>query len=95
MFYKKNPTEMSGLDRAIDNVLFEMRGYTAESDEYTTMVDQLTKLYALKEHENPCRVSPDTLAIVVGNIIGIVLIVGHERAHIVTSKALNFVLKLR
>jgi len=39
------------------------------------------------------RVKVDTIAIIAGNIIGIGLILGYERAHIVTSKALGFVLK--
>ena len=39
------------------------------------------------------RVSPDTMAIVAGNLLGIALIVGHERMNVVTSKALGFVLK--
>lgn len=36
-------------------------------------------------------VSKDTLLIVAGNLIGIWVIVGHERMHLVTSKALGFI----
>jgi hypothetical protein len=36
-------------------------------------------------------ISNDTLAIVLGNLLGIAMIVEHERASIVTSKALGFI----
>lgn len=89
------PKESSGLEKAIDTVFSEMSGHSTDSPEYAKMVEQLSKLYSLKEIDSPKRVSPDTLAIVAGNLLGIVLIVGHERAHVVTSKALTFLLKLR
>jgi hypothetical protein len=52
---------------------------------------------ALKEKDfsAPKRVSWDTWALVGANLLGIVLIIGHERANVVTSKALGFVSKLR
>lgn len=93
MFDAKKSAEDSKLENAVDNVYSEMAGLSSDSEEYAKMTDQLVKLYSLKE--NPKRVSPDTLAVVIGNILGIILIVGHERAHIVTSKALNLILKTR
>lgn len=95
MFYFKKPAEDAGLEKAIDQVLVEMSEETNTfTEDYQIMVDQLVKLYALKEDNSKRRISPDTLATVVANVIGIVLIVGHERAHVVTSKALNFIRKL-
>lgn len=93
MFEVRKPEEDSGLQTAIDTVYSEMAGVSCDSDEYCKMVDQQVKLYSLKE--TPKRVSPDTLAIVIGNVIGILAIIGYERAHIATSKALQFVLKSR
>jgi len=95
MFIVKQKTERSGLDKAIDNVLSEMQGFTVDSDEYAKMTDQLVKLYAIKNAECSERVSRDTLLIVAGNIFGIALIIGYERSNILTSKALNFLVKLR
>lgn len=94
MFAKKNNTP-SKLDQAIDAVFADMSGFTSDSDEYNAMTDQLDKLYKLKEIDTPKRVSPDTLALVTSNIVGILIIVGHERAHIIASKALMFVAKPR
>lgn len=46
-----------------------------------------------QESEKPDRVSKETLALIAGNIAGIVLIIGYERVNVIASKALNFVLK--
>jgi hypothetical protein len=96
MFTPKSPnTNQVGLEKAIDNLYAELNGFTADAEEYAKITDQLKKLYELKTLNKPERVSKDTLAVVLGNIFGIVMIVGHERAHVVTSKALSFVLKTR
>lgn len=95
MFNLKPQNENSGLQEAIDEILREMARYSSSSDEYAKMADQLSKLYSLKEIDSKRRVSPDTLALVIANLTGIILIVGHERMNVVTSKALSFVMKLR
>jgi septal ring factor EnvC (AmiA/AmiB activator) len=60
--------------------------------------------FALKKRElddrreadaKPDRLSKDTLAIVAGNIAGIMLIIGYERVNVIASKALAFVMKSR
>lgn len=83
--------EKSGLENAIDKLLSEMENESADSDEYVTMVDQLVKLYALRDQ--PQRINLDTLVTVVANLIGIIWIVRYEKEHVLTSKALQFVLK--
>ena len=45
--------------------------------------------------KNGFKISPDTLLVVGGNLLGILLILNFEKADIVTSKALGFVLKGR
>lgn len=40
-------------------------------------------------------VSSDTIAMIAGNLLGIGLIMGFERAHVISTKALGFVLKGR
>lgn len=84
----------TNLQRAIDNVLSEMEHETADSEEYGKMVDQLQKLHAMQTAQGRPRVSPDVKANILANLIGIFVIVGHERAHLVTSKALSFIRRL-
>jgi hypothetical protein len=94
MFARKKP-EKTRLDQAIDTLLGRIVENDYEPEETAKMVGQLEKLHKLKELETPWRPSPDTVLTVAGSVLGIVLILGYERANVVTSKALAFVLKLR
>lgn len=89
--FKRTPSEPTGIDLAIDHVLSEMAGPSTDSEEYAQMVDQLVKLHELKTTEGRPRISPDTLATISANLLGILMIVGYERVHVMTSKALGFV----
>jgi hypothetical protein len=93
--FKKQPIEPTGLETAINEVLNEMQGFTADSKEYSKMVKQLSKLYALKEIDKTDRLSKDTKAIIIGNLVGILIIVAYERGHVMTSKALPLLVKFR
>lgn len=93
--FTKTETEKSGLDKVIDDLLANMHSAECDSEEYAKMADQLEKIYKLKEVDSKKRVSPDTLALIGGNLAGILIIVGYEHSHIVTSKALSFLNKLR
>jgi hypothetical protein len=90
----QNLPDKTGLEKAIDDVLREMAGPSADSTEYAQMVDQLVKLHAMKTAESRPRVSPDVKATIAANLAGILMIVGHERVHIISTKALGFVKKL-
>ena len=94
-FTKKPAPTPSGLEITIDELRAEMHDLPGDTDEYTKMADNLVKLLKAREYDTPRRVSPDAMVAVVGNIVAVVLIVGHERAHVVTSKAIAFVSKLK
>lgn len=94
MAFKKQK-ELSKLDVAIADVLSDMRGFTSDADEYSTMVEQLVKLHALKEAETPKKLDKDTILIVAGNLVGIAMILSFEKTHVITTKAIQFMLKPR
>jgi hypothetical protein len=93
-FPSKKPVPKHTLESVIDYALSELSGHDASSEEYAQIVDQLTKLNAIHDAKPKDRLSKDTLAMVIGNLVGIIVIVGHERAHVITSKAVGFVGKL-
>lgn len=95
MFIKKTPIEPTGLELAIDQLFSELAGVNADSPEYAKMVSQLASLYKLKEIDSPKPISKDTVALIAGNLAGILLILNYERANVVASKALSFVMKLK
>lgn len=94
MFKRKPPPPDPGLERVIADCESELLSFDANSKEYKETLARYETLRALKAEIQPKRVSPDTLLLAAANIFGILLIVGHERANIVTSKALSFVKKL-
>ena len=94
MITRKTP-DGPRLQTVIDALLTRMSEEDYDPEEYAKMLDQLTKLYKLKETESRERVSKDTLVLVTANLIGIVLILGYEKANVITTKALSFVTRLR
>jgi len=85
----------SKLEKVIDSILDDMSKFEANSDEYSDMASNLEKLLKAKSYEKQKGISPDTMVIAAANLIGIVLILKHEKVDIITSKALGFVLKGR
>lgn len=83
----------ASLKDLIDLVQTQMLVEGADSDKFREMNDELERLYAMKKSNKTSRVSPDTLVAVAGNLLGIGLILQYERVHIVTTKALGFVMK--
>lgn len=68
--------------------------------EWTTAAAKSSLDKRQQDHEEslalkPKPVSRDTLVLAGANLLGIVFIVGHERAHVVTSKAIGFIKTLR
>lgn len=75
------------VDALIDRVIEDMEMFGPDSEEYPKLIANLEKLYKLRAEKKPSRVSPDTLAIVMGNLLGILIIVAYEEKHVITSKA--------
>lgn len=92
MFRKPKPRTQ--VDEAIDALLKQIAEKPYDPKETPLMIDQVSKLEKLRSSQTQ-RISPDTLLIVGGNLLGIVLILQFERVNVVTSKALAFVMKLR
>lgn len=89
--FQKNVIE-GKLDAEITTLLELMDKETDKStEEYAKMLDQFTKLYELR-HKS--RISKETLATIGANLAGIVVILTHERVHVIASKAFGLVKKI-
>lgn len=96
MFKREKTREVEILEIAIENAFSELQGLSVETEEHAAATDELTKLMKFKEElTSKNRVSAETLAMIGGNLAGILLILNFERAGVVASKALGFVSKLR
>lgn len=89
MRLSKQPDPM--LIAALDRAHSALKGHDPKSDEYIKIMDQIVKLHKMKESETPSPVSMDTLVLVTTNLVGIIMVLKHERAAIITTKAWNMV----
>lgn len=85
----------SKLDETIDEVLQHMAGSEVDSEEHDKMMTKLERLIKLQGEEHRGGISPDTLAIVAGNLLGILTIVAYEQKHVMVSKALGLILRTK
>lgn len=96
MFAKKTQTEPTALETEIARLLSRAAGMSPESDEYAKIATQIVALHKLKEAETSYkRVSYDELVKVAGSLVGVLAVINYERIHVITTKALGFVMKTR
>lgn len=83
------------LEQAINRLLTKLETMDPTTDDYSKTADQLEKLYKMRTHKKANTLSMDSLVAAGASIAGIVLILSYEHAHVVTSKALGFVFKVK
>lgn len=85
-------TKRSVVDEPISRVLTELNTYDPDSPEFEKQLRYLERLQEMKAGERRhFAVSPDTIALVLGNLAGILIIVAYEQKHVMTSKAMGFI----
>jgi hypothetical protein len=93
------PPPLTDLERLISDHIEKMDGIGPETEEYTAQADNLKTLMETRAIEvtieKPWRPSADTVALVAGNLLGIVAILTFEKANVITTKGLSQVLKPR
>jgi hypothetical protein len=88
--------EANPLQDAIVTLYSKLEAFQPDSEEYDAITDQIVKLKKLQhETTHSWRPSPDAVIGAAGSVLGILLILKYEQIHIVTSKALGFVGKLK
>lgn len=84
------------IEREIDNLAQTLRIHGDPfSPDYTAMANNLETLCRAQERVKKSKVNPDTLVTAASSLLGIAMILGYEHGHVITSKALAFVLKGR
>jgi hypothetical protein len=83
------------VDALIDAVLDEMHREGVNSEEYPKLMSYLERLYEMKAKDRQPPLSRDTLALIGGNLLGILLIVAYEQKHVMTSKGLSQIIRPR
>ena len=87
----KNETD-TALDAEIIKLLSELKNDSDKtSQDYATRMEHLVKLHELRQKS---KISKDTVANIVAHVLGLVVILQHERAHVIASKAFGFLKKI-
>lgn len=86
----KEKTDLEILIKRLTDYIESMEKF---NEDYTHAVDQLVKLKKIHAEETRKPLSRDALLAAGVNIAGILIIVGFEHSHAMTSKAVNFVFK--
>ena len=94
MFGRTPKDNVDRLDDVMNDILDELNVTSPGSEEYPKLLGYLEKVDTMRKSKKDKRtISPDTIVLTVGNLLGIAIIVGFERGHAMTSKAYNYVLK--
>lgn len=90
---KKDPTPLETVTlKAIE----ALNNHSPNSEEYGVILERVETLHAMHQDEkSSAKVPPETKATIAANLLGIAMILNFERAGVVTSKAIGFVLKAR
>lgn len=85
----------AGIKLVVDAATAELLNHQPDSEEYKKIVDQLERLNKIATSNSSEKVSANGVIAVLGNLLGIGMIIKHEQVAVITSKALGFVIKSR
>jgi hypothetical protein len=85
--------ETKSLNKQIDAVLDRMDDVGVDSDEYRKLMKSLERLTDIKKKLRREPVSRNTMILVAGNLLGILLIIAYEQTHVMTSKGFSHVIR--
>ena len=78
-------------EKYVDTQIEELAKYTESSEDVKDVLELMEKRRDLKVKKD--RIKPDTLALIAGNLGGILLVLHYERFNVITSKAVQFIIK--
>lgn len=92
--FKKKIEEPTQLEKELTKLYLELENEDALSARYESILAKIERLTALQPPvKEKKRISPDALLGVGGNLLGIISILGYEKANVVTSKAIGQIFK--
>lgn len=87
-------SHLSPLEVAVNRVIHDLNNHEIGSEEYQKSLDALAKLHKMREEEKS-SVSKDTLVLVAANLLGLIMVISHERVNVITTRAFSMLLKPR
>lgn len=83
----------SKLEKVTENLLDEMLENGPDTERYSDNLDHLVKLHAVRQSNGRTPLNPNNMALVAGNLLGILVIVAYEQKNVFNSKAKDLLLK--
>ena len=83
------------LDLEIERVTIKLAGIHEESEEYAVVAQNLERLWKIRNLTQDNQISPDTIALIAANLVGILLILNFEKLDVISTKAFGFIMKGR
>lgn len=87
--------EKTNLEVEIDEVLDKLSTFEPSGEDYRKIVENLKVLYQIKNISLERKIKPETILAISANILGIAMIIGYEKANVITTKAISFIAKGR
>jgi len=94
IFAKKD--KRTEVEKEIDSVVAQMRLLNPPDVEYGKMSEVLDRLMKANSYKTgKTGIDPNTVLLVVGNIVGVIIVLNYEHLHCITSKAFGMLIKGR
>ena len=91
----KKQDKRTELEKEIDELINVIRETGPMHEDYSKLLGLVERLNDLKEKPRE-KINPNTILTLLGSILGIVLVIKHEElGHVISTKALSFVLRGR
>lgn len=99
MFNRQPENQTHELDETITNLISELAGLESGAEAYSAAAESLKVLMEARNADKAARkrpqIDPNQILAVAGTLLSIGLILGFEKANVITSKSLSFVPKLK
>lgn len=95
MFKKSAPKYQLMLESELEHLIGALKITTVDDAKYAQTLTAIERLYQMMDDKKSSKVSPETRASIAANLVGILMIIKHERVNVITSKALGFVIRSR
>lgn len=81
------------LNPEIDHILNRLAELDPDTEEYTAAVQNLKTLYEARAKRQAFFIEPETILVVVANLLGILAILKYEEFNVVSSRAFGLVFR--
>jgi predicted type IV restriction endonuclease len=88
-------TKKISIDDEVEHVLVALSALAPDSEEYSATVKNLKELCEARSKKASRLVELDTIIAAGTNILGILLILSYEQLHVISTKAIGFIVKGR